>query len=83
VKDPIDLAEWAFQPNRDWPRDRIEQVIESGKETRVTLKQPVQTHILYWTAVADGGNNDIRFIEDIYDRDPPVLRALNTRATHP
>ncbi|NNJ94315.1 MAG: L,D-transpeptidase family protein [Halobacteria archaeon] len=83
VKDPVGLAEWTFQANRDWPRDRIEQVIESGKETRVTLKQPVQTHILYWTAVSDDDNNDIRFIEDIYERDPPVLRALDTKTTHP
>jgi murein L,D-transpeptidase YcbB/YkuD len=83
VKNPIDLAEWVFQANPDWPRDRIEQVIESGKETRVTLKQPVQTHLLYWTVVSDDVNNDIRFIEDIYDRDPAVLRALNTKATHP
>ena len=83
VKDPVGLAEWVFRDNEDWPRERIERTIASGRETRVTLKQPVQTHLLYWTVVSSEETGDIRFIDDIYDRDPPVLGALNTSTALP
>lgn len=83
VKDPVDLAEWVLQGDLDWPRDQLEQVIDTGKETRVTLKQPVPIHLLYWTVVSDNGSDDVRFIEDIYARDARILSALNAKPVRP
>ena len=79
VKDPVDLAEWVLHADHDWPRERLERVIDSGNEMRVSLKQPIPVHILYRTVVSDNGSNEVRFIEDIYDRDDRLLTALNAR----
>jgi murein L,D-transpeptidase YcbB/YkuD len=78
VKNPVDLAEWVLHTDQDWPRERLDSAIDTGKETRVMLKRPVPVHFLYWTVVAND-DNEVRFIEDIYDRDKRVLSALNTK----
>lgn len=45
-------------------------------ETRVSLARPVPVHILYWTAVPDEATG-VRFVNDVYERDPAVLAALD------
>ena len=79
VKDPIDLAEWVLRDDLNWPRNHQESTIATGKETRVILKNQIPVHFLYWTVVSSDDDNDVRFIEDIYDRDNRVLNALNTK----
>ena len=77
VKDPLNLAQWVLANNADWPRSRIDAVIEQGKETTVSLHNKIPVHLLYWTAVVDNSEQGLRFIEDIYERDGRVLAALN------
>jgi murein L,D-transpeptidase YcbB/YkuD len=60
----------------EWTQERLDEVLESGKTTRVNLKNPIDVVILYWTAGADK-QNILYFDEDIYDRDPAVLTELN------
>ena len=60
----------------EWTQERLDEVLKSGKTTRVNLKNPIDVVILYWTAGADKQNN-LYFDEDIYDRDPAVLTELN------
>jgi murein L,D-transpeptidase YcbB/YkuD len=82
VKDPFDLAEWALSANGGWNRARIDAVVESEKETRVALKKPVPVYLLYMTAVAEE-NGGVRFIDDIYGRDPAILAALDLPLSPP
>ncbi|WP_232787375.1 L,D-transpeptidase family protein [Spongiibacter nanhainus] len=77
VRNPIDLVEWVIGPNPQWSRDKLENVLSSGKETTVKLTEKIPVHLLYWTVVADDDNDDIRFVADIYQRDQRVLLALN------
>lgn len=79
VKNPMELAEWVLKTNQDWPRSKIDEELATGKEKRVTLKKPVMVHLLYWTVVVNDVTKDIRFIEDIYDRDSNVLAKLDQR----
>ncbi len=47
-----------------------------GQTRTIPLKRPVPVLILYWTAsVASDGS--LRFLPDIYDRDPAIIRGLN------
>ncbi|WP_167320718.1 L,D-transpeptidase family protein [Desulfocapsa sulfexigens] len=80
VENPLDLAEWllSFQRETGWSREKIEEVVESGKETRINLSAPMPVHLLYWTVLCDSVNSEIRFIEDQYQRDPRILEALDT-----
>ncbi len=76
VKDPTKFAEFVLKDNKGWDIIKINQVLDSKKQTRVNLKEPLTTAILYWTvdALSEDG---IRFHEDIYDRDKAVLKAIN------
>ncbi|MBB3046471.1 murein L,D-transpeptidase YcbB/YkuD [Litorivivens lipolytica] len=76
VNDPLDLAVWVLQGSPGWGRKKIEDIVESGKETTVRLAQKVPVHLLYWTVVVNDETGDIRFVEDIYDRDSRVWRAM-------
>jgi len=59
-----------------WDMKRINEVLNSGKTTRVRLKHPIEILLLYWTAGADKQNR-LYFNKDIYDRDASVLKELN------
>ncbi len=76
VQDPLTMAEYVLKDKPGWGRDKIDETVASKKQTRVNLDTPLKVAILYWTADALG-DGDIRFHNDIYDRDPTVLAALN------
>ncbi len=76
VQDPFEFAELLLdQPG--WDKNRLLEVVESRKTTRVNLQTPVAVLLLYWTVDtdADGG---VTFKPDIYNRDPAILEALNS-----
>ncbi|GAB5389052.1 MAG: L,D-transpeptidase family protein [Alphaproteobacteria bacterium] len=75
---PLELSAWLLQQVAGWDQARIDAVVDSGKETRVNLAAPVPVHILYFTAL-DEGPAGIRYLDDIYDRDAPVLTALDSK----
>lgn len=59
-----------------WNMDKINQILKSGKTTRITLPKPVNIYIMYWTSRVDQ-QNLIYFMKDVYKRDGAVLKALN------
>ena len=75
VQHPIDLAWWILSEEEGWDRLRLNEQIESGNMKRVYLQERLPVHILYFTAEPDefGG---IRFIHDVYGRDPDLIAAL-------
>jgi murein L,D-transpeptidase YcbB/YkuD len=75
VADVIDLVEWLLEDTQDWNRAKIDEVISSGKETRVNLSEKIPVHILYFTAVSDDEGN-LRLVNDIYERDDRLIKAL-------
>ncbi|MBU0943705.1 MAG: L,D-transpeptidase family protein [Proteobacteria bacterium] len=78
VENPLELAEWLLASQEGWSREKIQQVVDSGRETRVNLAVPMPVHLLYWTVLSDSENNDVRFIDDQYQRDSQILVALDT-----
>ncbi|HRQ65571.1 MAG TPA: L,D-transpeptidase family protein [Xanthomonadaceae bacterium] len=80
VEDALDLAEWVLAATPGWDHARIDAAAGRGEETVVLLAQPIDVHLYYITAVPapDGG---VRFIDDLYGRDPAVLAALDAPPT--
>ncbi len=78
VNNAIDLVEWVLADNSEWPRKKIYAALDIAKEMRINLKHKISVHLLYWTVVADDFSDDVRFIDDIYERDQYVLSALNS-----
>jgi len=75
VDNPFDLAEKLLAGQGDWNRQKIDEVVASGKTTRVNLEKPVRIIIAYGTASMRDGQ--VYFREDVYDRDAKVLKALD------
>ena len=77
VDKPFDLAEKLLEGQGDWDRNKIDEVVASGKTTRVNLEKRVRIIIAYGTALARDGQ--VQFREDIYNRDAKVLKALDAQ----
>jgi murein L,D-transpeptidase YcbB/YkuD len=76
VKNPYRLAELLLQDEDNWSREKIEAAIDSVKQQRVSLSEPVPVLILYWT-VNIGADGTVYFKDDIYQRDAKVLTGLD------
>jgi murein L,D-transpeptidase YcbB/YkuD len=74
VERALDLAHLLLQ-RQGWTMDQIQQTVESGKSETVFLKEPLPVLIVYWT-VSVGATGELRFARDVYQQDPPLLRAL-------
>jgi murein L,D-transpeptidase YcbB/YkuD len=77
VEDPFELAAIVLrEPGRFTAASLAAAVDEDGRTRRITLKQPWPVLILYWTATLDPEGR-VRFLPDVYRRDPALLAALN------
>jgi murein L,D-transpeptidase YcbB/YkuD len=76
IEDPLSLAEILLANPARWNRKTLQAVIDTGKTQRVNLPRPWPVLMLYWTAELDAAGR-IRFLPDVYDRDPALLAALN------
>ncbi len=82
VNDPLKLAEVLLGNRNGMTRQQIDQIVASGKLTRVNLKKPIKIAILYWTVdpLWSGGT---RFYRDVYKRDGKILSALDSAFSPP
>ncbi|NLZ17759.1 MAG: L,D-transpeptidase family protein [Desulfobulbaceae bacterium] len=78
VQSPLDLGRMilANDPGNSVTDKRFDLILESGKTTGISLKNPLPVFLLYTTAKgdADGG---VSFSPDVYGRDAAVIEALN------
>ena len=76
IEDPYELAGLLLEGDPDWDREKVIAEVDSLQTRTISLRQPVSVILLYWTVgfTADG---DIIFKQDIYRRDPPIVRGLN------
>ncbi len=63
-----------------WNMNKINEILKSGKTTRINLPHPIDIIILYWTAGADKEAR-LFFDKDVYNRDEAILKALNGPVT--
>ncbi len=75
LADPFDFAYTLLAKQTRDPEGYFQSVLNSGKETRVDLKNPVPVHIIYRTAFTTS-KGAVRFRRDIYGRDAKVWSGL-------
>ena len=76
VRNPFRLTELLLQDKDGWDREQIDAAVDSLKQQRVSLSEPVPVLLLYWTVNVDA-DGTVYFKEDIYDRDAKVLAGLD------
>lgn len=74
VEKAIDLSAYIVENQPEWKKERIEEIIESGETTTVTVNRPIQVHHFYWTAWRAG--NETVIINDVYDLDEKIYTKL-------
>ena len=74
VQKPFELAALALD-DPAWSTHALLDAAATGKTRTIVLKKPLPVLILYWTAAVDPDGR-VRFLPDVYGRDPAVIRAL-------
>ena len=78
IEKPFELAQLLLADDSvRWNDNAIKEAMESGKETTVLLKNPVNVYIYYLTAWSNG--KEMSYRQDIYGRDKEILEALKER----
>ncbi len=78
---PKTLAQTLLEQDEYKSRD-VGDLYNSDATAWVNLNEPLANHIVYWTSWVDGEQN-VRFAEDIYDHDAPLLKAMGTAILPP
>ena len=81
LESPIELAEFLLKDDPGWNRETILAAIDKNEERSVTLRQPINVYILYFTVLVDE-NGQIEFRNDIYGRDKKLAEALQEMLTN-
>jgi murein L,D-transpeptidase YcbB/YkuD len=76
VQNPFKLAEALLRDEAEWSPEKINEVLKSEKTKTIYLKRPVSVFLLYATAFPSLDYSSIHFRDDVYNRDPAVLKGL-------
>ncbi|WP_442915792.1 L,D-transpeptidase family protein [Loktanella sp. M215] len=75
LNDPFDFAYALLARQESDPKAVFQARLNSGSESRITLKEPVPVHIVYRTAFTNV-TGQLQFRRDIYGRDAAIWNAL-------
>lgn len=76
LNDPFDFAYALLAKQERNPESFFQSTLATQKETVVSLREPVQVHLVYRTAFTQAKGN-IQFRSDVYGRDSKIWRALS------
>ena len=78
LQNPLDFALFLLEKDQpgEWSMERIQEIIKTEKTNNINLKTSIPIYLMYWTA-AINEQGTIYFTNDIYDRDPAIIKALN------
>ena len=75
LQKPFEFAYELLKPQTSDPKAEFQEAINTGEETVVYLRKPVQVHLIYRTAFVDE-LGEINYRRDIYGRDAAIYQAL-------
>lgn len=75
IQHPFEFVELVLN-DPEWNMTSIQKTVDAKKIKTVYLKQKLPVLVLYWT-VEPTGKDGPKFLPDIYERDAPILKALN------
>jgi murein L,D-transpeptidase YcbB/YkuD len=75
LNDPFDFAYALLAAQEDDPEGVFQSHLDTGRETRVNLDEPVPVHLVYRTAFTHT-TGQLNFRRDVYDRDSRIWDAL-------
>jgi murein L,D-transpeptidase YcbB/YkuD len=82
VEKPLELAEYLLRGDPRWTQENLLRALDGSLDRAVKLPQPIEVHVLYWTAWVDE-DGTLQFRNDVYGRDKLVARALEEEPPRP
>jgi murein L,D-transpeptidase YcbB/YkuD len=82
IEKPMELAAYLLTDNSKWTYEKLTDALNSKKNRTILLSDPMNIHILYWTAWVDK-DGTVNFRDDIYGRDRQLNIALNEKLHTP
>ena len=82
IEKPMELAAYLLTDNSKWTYEKLTAAVDSKKTRTILLADPMNIHILYWTAWVDK-DGIVNFRDDIYGRDRQLNIALNEKIHSP
>jgi L,D-transpeptidase YcbB len=76
IEHPFALADLLLAESPGWSPQRRDEILDSGRTTRIDLPRPMPIVLTYYTAWVDE-TGTLQFREDVYVRDQAVLVALD------
>lgn len=73
---PFEFAYALLALQSDDPKAEFHRILDTGRETKVVLEQPVPVHLIYRTAFTNT-RGETEFRPDIYSRDSKIWDALS------
>ncbi|NNC71472.1 MAG: L,D-transpeptidase family protein [Sphingomonadaceae bacterium] len=74
VGDALDFVTALASVDPAWNRERVDSIVQSGRTRTVSLDQPIQVYVSYFTAVPRS-DETIEFYPDIYRRDVARIQS--------
>ncbi len=75
LNDPFEFAYQLLMRQMDDPETFFDQLVASGRQTRVDLEEHVPVHLVYFTAFSEA-DGVMQYRRDIYERDARLFDAL-------
>ena len=75
MQKPFEFAYELLKPQTSDPMAQFKEAMDTGEETVLYLRKPVQVHLMYRTAFVDE-LGIINYRRDIYGRDAAIYKAL-------
>ena len=72
---PFEFAYALLARQEEDPKAFFHPVLNTGKETKVNLENPVSVHLIYRTAYI-GPKGEVQYRGDVYDRDRKIWEVL-------
>ena len=69
------MAEYLLSSQPGWNRERIDDVLAGGANTRISLNETLNVHLIYQTVWMDK-NGRVQFRPDIYGRDERIKQFV-------
>jgi murein L,D-transpeptidase YcbB/YkuD len=82
IEKPMELAAYLLTDNSKWTYEKLTAAVNSKKTRVILLSDPINIHILYWTAWVDK-DGIVNFRDDIYGRDRRLNIAINEKIDSP
>jgi murein L,D-transpeptidase YcbB/YkuD len=79
VEHPLELAEILLSGQDGWSPAKIQETLATGDMKHIALQRKPAVLIVYWT-VSVGATGEVRYAQDIYNLDQPLLNSLQGAA---